>query len=375
MSTSTPAVEPARAPALPEDVTGAFDRAAAAVQPVDEAAAEAARVRHATLLKPPGSLGRLEDLGVRLAAIAGCCPPPVPEPAALAVFAGDHGVLAQGITPWPASVTATMFSAFVDGGAAVRVMAGRAGVRVVPVDVGIASALPGHVTADRHVAHRIAHGTRDLATGPAMTRAEVDRALDLGAAVAAALVDEGARALLTGEMGIGNTTPTACLLSVFLDLDPALVTGRGTGIDDDRLAKKRAVVAAAVDRVRTRLGDRPEPRAAVAEVGGLELAALAGFVVGGAAAGVPVVVDGIIATASAVVAEALAPGIADRCVAGHRSAEPGAEEALTHLGLSPVLDLGLRLGEGTGSVLALPVLQTAAAVLRDMTTLADAGLA
>ncbi len=343
-----------------------FDDAAAAVVPVDASAASEARTRHAQLTKPPGSLGRLEDAGARLAAVARICPPPVPDPAAVAVFAGDHGVLAQGVTPWPQEVTAQMVANFCAGGAAVNVLARHVGATVTVVDVGVVGDLPA---APGLEVRKVRRGTADLATGPAMSEADAVAALDVGADIAAQLVRAGARCLLTGDMGIGNTTPSAALIAAFTDRPAEEVTGRGTGIDDVRLAKKRAIVAAAAARV----AGKP-PLCVLASAGGLEIAALAGFVVGGAAAGVPVLLDGVIACAGALAAVALVPDAVGYLFAGHRSSEPGATVALAHLGLEPLLDLDLRLGEGTGACLALPVLQGAAKVLAQMATFTSAGV-
>jgi nicotinate-nucleotide--dimethylbenzimidazole phosphoribosyltransferase len=347
----------------------AFARATGALRPLDEAAMQAARDRHLTLTKPPGSLGRLEDVGVQLAGIAGRCPPPTPAPAAIAVFAADHGVVAQGVTPWPQDVTAQMVANFATGGAAINVLAGQVGATVHVVDVGVASelAVPAHgAHAVRH--HKVRAGTGDLAVGPAMSIDDARRALDVGAHVAHDLVRGGARLLVTGDMGIGNTTASAALVAALTGAPAGDVTGRGTGVDDATLARKAAVVARAVERAAT----HEEPLAVLAEVGGLEVAAIAGFVVGGAAAGVPVVVDGLIAAAGTLAAARLAPGVEARCVAGHRSPEPGATVALEALGLAPLLDLGLRLGEGTGACLAVPLVQAAARVLAEMATFAEA---
>jgi nicotinate-nucleotide--dimethylbenzimidazole phosphoribosyltransferase len=333
---------------------------------VDEASAAEAAARQDLLTKPTGSLGRLEHAGIRLAAIARCCPPPVPAPAAVAVFAGDHGVLAEGVTPWPQEVTAQMVANFCAGGAAVNVLARHVGAAMTVVDVGVATDLADAPGLLRRTVRR---GTANLAAGPAMTEAEVHQALDVGAAIAAELVSGGARCLLTGDMGIGNTTSSAALVAAFTGRPAAEVTGRGTGIDDERLARKRAVVAAASQRV------AGQPALAVlAGIGGLEIAALTGFVVGGAAAGVPVVLDGVIAAAAALAAVALVPESVGYLFAGHRSTEPGASAALAHLGLDPLLDLDLRLGEGTGACLALPILQAAAKVLGEMATFSSAGV-
>jgi nicotinate-nucleotide--dimethylbenzimidazole phosphoribosyltransferase len=343
-----------------------FSKAAAGLAPVDRVAAGEAADLHDRLAKPRGALGRLEAVGIRLAAIAGACPPPVPEPAVVAVFAGDHGVLEEGVTPWPQEVTAQMVAAFCAGGAAVNVLARHAGATVVAVDVGVAGDL---APAPGLLLRKVRRGTANLATGPAMTVEEARRALDVGADVAAEQVAAGARCLVTGDMGIGNTTASAALVAAFTGRPAAEVTGRGTGVDDETFARKVAVVDQALARTAV-----TDPLGVLASLGGLEIAALAGFVVGGAAARVPVVVDGVIALAAVLAAAALAPGCVDYCVAGHRSTEPGATAALDHLGLDPLLDLGLRLGEGTGACLAVPLVQAAAKVLGEMATLDGAGV-
>jgi nicotinate-nucleotide--dimethylbenzimidazole phosphoribosyltransferase len=246
------------------------------------------------------------------------------------------------------------------------VLARHAGAQVLAVDVGVAADLP---PAPGLLLRKVRHGTANLLQGPAMTVDEALRALDVGADVAAELVAGGARALVTGDMGIGNTTASAALIAALTGRPAAEVTGRGTGVDDATFLRKVLVVDAAVARA-------PDtgPLDVLASVGGLEIAALAGFVVGGAAARVPVVVDGVIALAGMLVAAALAPGCVDFCIAGHRSTEPGATAVLEHLGLEPLLDLGMRLGEGTGALLALPLVQAAAKILREMATLDSAGV-
>ena len=350
-----------------------FDAALAAVGPLDGAAAADAADLHDRLTKPRGALGRLETLGFRLSAIAGTCPPPVPAPAAVAVFAGDHGVLAQGVSPWPQEVTAQMVANFCAGGAAINVIARQTGARVVVVDVGVATILdPGLDDAHGLLCRKVRAGTADLAVWPAMTLEEARSALDVGAGVAADLVAAGARCLVTGEMGIGNTTPAAALIAALTGLPPSEVTGRGTGIDDATLARKVAVIdhALALHADAVAAG----PLATLAALGGLEIAALVGFIVGAAAARVPVVVDGVIADAALLVAVRLEPGVVGYCIAGHRSAEPGATAVLDHLGLDPLLDLGMRLGEGSGACLALPVVEAAARVLREMATFDSAGV-
>jgi nicotinate-nucleotide--dimethylbenzimidazole phosphoribosyltransferase len=285
----------------------------------------------------------------------------------VAIFAADHGVLAEGISPWPQEVTAQMVANFGAAGAAINVLARQVGVEVVVVDVGVAAELPEAPGLRRA---KVRSGTDNLAVGPAMSL-DAGAALDLGAALAAELVDGGARCLLTGDMGIGNTTASAALISVLCHRKPVEVTGRGTGIDDQRMARKVEIVTAAVSRAE---GEELAPLALLASVGGLEIAALAGYIVGGAAAGIPVILDGVIAAAAAVVAVALVPDSVGYLIAGHRSSEPGATAALEHLGLVPLLDLNLRLGEGTGACLALPLVQAAAKVLSEMATFDSAGI-
>ena len=348
-----------------------FPQALERLTGVDHAAAAEAAARHRRLTKPRGSLGRLEDLGVRLAAIAGQSPPPVPEPATVAVFAADHGVLCEGVSPWPCEVTAQMVANFGAGGAAICVLARQAGARVVVVDVGVASdldAFPGLVV------RKVRPGTANLAVEPAMTPAEAGLALDAGAAVAAEAVAGGARCLVTGDMGIGNTTSSAALVAAFTGRPVVEVTGRGTGIDDVTWDRKVAVVGRALDRAASDGTLAGGPLAVLASLGGLEVAALAGFVVGGAAARVPVLVDGVVALAALLPAAAIAPEVLSYCFAGHRSTEPGASAALSHLGLEPLLDLELRLGEGTGACLAVPILAAAARILGEMATFDQAGV-
>lgn len=343
--------------------------AAALVGPVDDDARRAADERQLNLTKPPGSLGRLEELAGQLAAITGQVPPPVPTDVALGVFAGDHGVVAAGVTPWPQEVTAQMIANVAAGGAAVSVLARQFGVRLSVVDVGVATKYPtGAGILDEHVAD----GTANLAEGPAMTEAEARAALDVGARRAVALVSEGATMLATGDMGIGNTTPSAALTALATGAEAAEVTGRGTGVDDPTLARKVTVIATAVERARA--AGHTDGVDALVEVGGLEHAAIAGFVLGGAACGVPVVVDGVIASSALLVANAIEPAVLPYVIAGHRSVEPGSTAALRHLGLQPVVDLDLRLGEGTGAVLAVPVVQAAARLLAEMATFDQAGV-
>jgi nicotinate-nucleotide--dimethylbenzimidazole phosphoribosyltransferase len=345
-----------------------IDQTLAAIRPPDPAAMAAARELHARLTKPAGSLGELEELSVRLAGLAGTCPPPLPQPAAVAVFAGDHGVHAQRVTPWPQEVTAQMVANFIAGGAVVNAFARQAGASVTVVDVAVAAPLapaPGLVVA------RVRPGTGDITAGPALTRDEAAAAVEAGIVIANALVDGGAGILVAGDMGIANTTPAAALIAAFTGAPAGRVTGRGTGIDDAMLAHKTGVVSAALARHRPDPGD---PLGVLAAVGGGEHAAIAGFMLGAAARRVPVVVDGVITVSAALAAAALAPEAVGAMVAGHRSAEPGASVGLAHLGLTPLVDLGLRLGEGTGAVLALPIVASAVRVLHEVATFDSAGV-
>jgi nicotinate-nucleotide--dimethylbenzimidazole phosphoribosyltransferase len=335
-----------------------------AVPALDGAAMDAARRRWATRAEPPGALGRLEDLGVHLAGVTGVCPAPLIQRPAVVVFAADHGVVADGASAWPSAVTAAMLATMAAGEAAISALAHVVGAQVTVVDVGVASptAHLGGV-----LQRRVRPGTASIARGPAMTAAEARKAVRVGADVAQEEIGAGADCLVGGEMGIGNTTPAAALISAVSGADPASVVGLGAGLPPERLAAKRRLVEQAL----ARLEGPTDPVHLLAEVGGLEIAALAGFYVKAAASRAPFVVDGVIATAALCVADLLAPGTAARAVAGHRSAEPGATVALAHLGLHPLLDLGMRLGEGTGACLAVPLLRAACQALADMADLPD----
>ncbi len=339
----------------------------AVITPLDEQAVADATARQAQLTKPAGALGVLEDTSITLCGIQGTCPPmPLTSPA-VAVFAGDHGVHAQGVSPWPQEVTLGMVANFRAGGAAVNVLAKQAGASVYVVDLGVAAELePGGNLLDK----KVAQGTADLRTGPAMSREQALQAIAAGIEVANELVDSGHDCLLTGDMGIANTTPSAALIAAFTGASAADVTGRGTGIDDETLARKVEVILDALARPR---GDNPVDT--LASLGGFEHGGLAGFVLGAAARKVPVVLDGVIAGSAALVAQALAPHALDYCLAGHRSVEVGHTVALARLGLRPLVDLDLRLGEGTGAALAFPIVEAAGAVLREMATFDSAGVA
>lgn len=346
-----------------------IDETIAAIAPLDADASAAADERQLTLTKPPGSLGELELIARRLAGITGQCPPPVPEPAALAVFAADHGVHAQGVSPWPQAVTTQMVANVLAGGAMTSVLARQVGAEVCVVDVGVAEDLP---ETPGLLVRKTVRGSADLSVGPAMTARECAAAVEAGVDVARDLVAQGNHLLLTGDLGIGNTTASAALVSVFTGVDATLTTGRGTGIDDETLARKTRIVAEAV----ASSGVGPDdPLGALAAVGGLEHAGIVGLLLGAAALRTPVVLDGVVSASAALAAAALCPLAPSYWFAGHVSAEPGSALAVRTLGLTPLIDLGLRLGEGSGAMLAVPVVQAAARVLAEGATFEQAQVA
>lgn len=339
----------------------------ARIAPLDEGVMGRARVRQQQLTKPPGSLGRLEDLAIQLAGIAGT-DRPVLARKAVVVLAGDHGVTAEGVSAYPQTVTAQMVANFLRGGAAVNALARAAGARVTIVDLGVAAELAPH---DGLVRLKIAPGTANATRGPAMSRDDALRAVEAGIAVAAAEVARGLDLLGTGEMGIGNTTAASAIVAALTGEPPAIVTGRGTGVDGLALRRKVGVVRQMLARNRP---DPADPLGVLAGVGGFEIGGLAGLILGGAAARVPVVLDGFIAGAGALLAVALCPAASAYLIAGHRSTEPGHGIVLDRLGLVPLLDLDLRLGEGSGAALALAIVDGAARTLAEMATFAEAGV-
>ncbi|WP_318217791.1 nicotinate-nucleotide--dimethylbenzimidazole phosphoribosyltransferase [Streptomyces sp. SCL15-6] len=340
----------------------------AQIRPLDAKALGEAWERQKRMTKPAGALGMLEIISAQLSGLSRQCPPPIPEPAAVAVFAGDHGVHAQGVTPWPQEVTAQMVANFLGGGAVCNAFATQVGAEVCVVDVGVAADLPA---TPGLLPRKVRAGTSDMTTGPAMTREEAAQAIEVGIETARDLVAAGNKALLTGEMGIANTTASAALISVFTGADPAEVTGRGTGINDETLARKTEVVRRALDLHQP---DPADPIGVLAAIGGFEHAAMVGLLLGGASLRTPVILDGVSAGAAALVARAIAPEVLAACIAGHRSAEPGHVAALNKLGLRPLVDLDLRLGEGTGALLALPMVQSTARAMHEVATFDSAGV-
>ena len=319
------------------------------------------------LTKPPGSLGRLEDLALQVGCVLGDPPPPL-DNVVVFVFAADHGVTARGVSAYPVEVTAQMCANFSAGGAAINVLTRSCGVQVRVVDVGVAAdvaGLPG-------IEHRkVRAGTDDLSVRPAMTAREVADALAVGVELACGA---DAQVAGVGEMGIGNTTAASALTACLTGVAARDLVGRGTGVDDLGLARKREVVEEAVARAARLTGPGTGALDVLRQVGGLEIAAMAGAMIGSASRGALVLVDGFISSAAALAACRLCPALPPYLVASHRSTEPGHAVVLAELGLTPLLDLGMRLGEGTGCALAAPVVRAAAALLREMATFESAGI-
>lgn len=337
------------------------------IPPLDQEAMTLARARQDNLTKPPGSLGRLEGLSVQLAGMTGVLAPRFPHKVVI-VMAGDHGVAARGVSAYPREVTAQMVANFLRGGAAINVLARHSGSRVVVVDIGVAADIPSHPDL---VSRKVAHGTKDFTQGPAMTRAQALQALEVGMEVTDIEAAKGLDLVAPGDMGIGNTTASSALIAAITGAPTETVTGRGTGISEEAWKHKVQVIQSALQLHRGGIGD---PIDMLARLGGLEIAGLAGVCLAAAAKRVPVVIDGLISSAAAMVAASIAPEAKAYFIASHRSVEPGHQRALSWLGLEPLLDLNLRLGEGTGAVLAFPIIQAAANLLGEMATFDEAGV-
>jgi nicotinate-nucleotide--dimethylbenzimidazole phosphoribosyltransferase len=336
------------------------------VNPPDEASRQAALTRHGQLTKPPGSLGRLEELGTWLAACQGQCPPnPLRRPR-IVVFAGDHGVATRGVSAYPSEVTAQMVANFAAGGAAINVLAAAAGAGVRVVDMAVDAD-----TADEISALKVRRSSAPIDAEDALTEDEVNAALAAGKSIVDDEVDAGADLLVAGDMGIGNTTAAAVLVAALTGTEPVAVVGRGTGIDDNTWMRKTAAIRDALRRAKPVTAD---PVALLRTVAGADIAAMAGFLAQAAVRRTPVVLDGVVSGAAALVADELAPGARAWWIAGHRSTEPAHSLVLDHLDLEPVLDLKMRLGEGTGATATIPLLSMAVQVMRDMATFADAGI-
>ena len=338
------------------------------IPPLDEDAAHQALIRQNQLTKPPGSLGRLEEISIRLAGMKADPCPSVSRKAVI-VMAADHGIAAEGISAFPAEVTKQMVMNFLQGGAAVNVLARQAGASLTIVDIGVASdfdpSLPGLLQ------RKVACGTRNMVGGPAMIRAEAEEALAVGMEVLDKEAENGLDLIATGDMGIGNTTPSSAIASVLTGLPVSAVTGRGTGLTDAGLAHKVKVIERAIAL------NTPDPKDAMdvlCKVGGLEIAGLAGVMIASAARRIPVVVDGFISTAAAMIAIGLVPDVRHYLFGSHESVEIGHRIMHKHLGLSPLLNLNLCLGEGTGAVLTFHLIEAASRIIREMATFAEAGI-
>ncbi|MFZ5426849.1 MAG: nicotinate-nucleotide--dimethylbenzimidazole phosphoribosyltransferase [Thermodesulfobacteriota bacterium] len=344
--------------------------AIARIAPVDASLVPAIQARLDDLTKPRGSLGRLEELAMRLSLIQGGQAPKA-DPAIIFTCAGDHGVAAEGVSLYPQEVTRQMVLNFVSGGAGINVLARQAGAELVVVDAGSAGGTyPEHPNL---VQAKVAPGTANMAKGPAMTTDQCLQALLLGIRLAEDAAARGCRTVGTGDMGIANTTPSTALYCAFLGLAPEAVTGPGTGLDKDGVSRKARVVARCLE-VNSDAVKSGDPLRILAALGGYEIACLAGLILGAAANRMAVLVDGFISTAACVAALRFAPAAADYCIFSHASAEPGHQAIMLALDAKPVLDLGLRLGEGTGAALALTLLRASAAVMNEMATFSQAGV-
>ncbi|MGU3654545.1 nicotinate-nucleotide--dimethylbenzimidazole phosphoribosyltransferase [Mycolicibacterium sp. A43C] len=352
---------------FPTEVPAGFPNVFPTVLTPDVDAGQAALLRQLTLTKPPGSLGRLEALSVWVSACQGLCPPRQFERARVVVFAGDHGVAQAGVSAFPPEVTAQMVANFAAGGAAINVLAELAGAGVRVADI----AVDAEQTTDAVGSHRIRRASGNIAVEDALTAEQTDAAITAGRAIADEEVDGGADLLIAGDMGIGNTTPATTLIAALTRSEPVAVIGRGTGIDDAGWARKASAIRDALYRARAVVAD---PIGLLRVCGGADLAAMAGFLAQAAIRRTPVLLDGVVVTAAALVAEELAPGARAWWQAGHRSTEPAHTLALQRLELEPIIDLGMRLGEGSGAAVALTVLRAAVATLASMATFAEAAV-
>ncbi len=336
------------------------------IKPLDKGAMAKARARQDILTKPQGSLGRLEELSAQLAGIQG---KPVPQikHKAIITMAGDHGVVKEGVGNWPQEVTGQMVYNFIAGGAGINVIARQVGARIIVVDMGVACELNGTHLLSR----KVAPGTNNMISGPAMTAEQAIKSIETGIEILTAEIAGGLDIVGTGDMGIGNTTASSAICAVMTGRPVAEVTGRGTGIDDKQLAHKVEVIKRALE---INCPDPAQPLDVLAKVGGFEIGGLAGVMLAAAANRIPVVIDGFISGAAALIATALSPGLKDYLIAGHVSAEAGHRLLLKHLGLKPILDLDMRLGEGTGAALGIFLCETAARVLAEMSTFEQAGV-
>jgi nicotinate-nucleotide--dimethylbenzimidazole phosphoribosyltransferase len=340
------------------------------ITPADEEGKRLARERADRLLMPKRALGRLLELGEKVAGITGFGRMELSRKIVV-VMAGDHGVTEEGVSAYPREVTAQMVRGFVRGHAGINVLARHAGIDVRVVDMGCASDLSDLVRQGSVLDAKVSQGTRNIRRGPAMDRSQAIQALDCGIRIARDLADSGVQMIGTGDMGIGNTTPSTAIAALACGRPPSEIVGRGTGIDDKALARKTAVIEESIAANRPELSD---PVGVLAKIGGFEIGGLAGLILGAAERRLPVVVDGVVSTAAALIAFLLKPCLRDFMFCSHRSMEPSQHVMLELMGLEPILDLGMRLGEGTGSALAMPIIEAGAKVIKEMATFAEAGM-
>ena len=338
------------------------------IQPLDRNSMEKAKARQDTLTKPTGSLGRLEELSVQIAGIQGKPLPQIKNKAVI-VMAADHGVATRGTSAYPQEVTAEMVLNFLHGGAGINVISRQVGARVIIVDMGVAVKLESNPDL---ISRRIAAGTQDMSQGPAMSVIQAEQAVGAGIEIVTAEVKKGLDIVATGDMGIGNTTASSAICAVMTGKTVAEVTGRGTGLDDRQLQQKISIISESIALNRPQSA---KPLETLAKVGGFEIGGLAGVILGAAANRIPVVIDGFISGAAALIAAGLCPQSRDYMIAGHCSVEPGHKIILQHLGLKPLLDLEMRLGEGTGAALAVSVAEASVRILDEMATFEEAGVA
>ncbi|MBE0415518.1 MAG: nicotinate-nucleotide--dimethylbenzimidazole phosphoribosyltransferase [Dehalococcoidia bacterium] len=343
-----------------------LEKAIQKIGPLDEEAMKAARERQDELTKPQGSLGRLEELSIKVAGIRGEATPL--EHKAIIVMAADHGVVAEGVSLFPQEVTAQMVQNFLHGGAGINVLARHVGARVVVVDMGVAAELETH---PHLISRKVALGTRNMMRGPAMSRAEAISAVEAGIEIMEREFEKGLDIVGTGDMGIANTTPSSAITAAITGEAVAEVTGRGTGIGDSQLAHKVRVIE---ETLKVNQPDPNDGLDVLAKVGGFEIGGLVGVMIGAAAHRIPIVIDGFVSGAAALIATRMAPKLSDFLIAAHLSAEIGHEVALKHLGLKPILDLRMRLGEGTGAALAIFIIEAAVRTLAEMATFSGAGV-
>lgn len=344
-----------------------LEKTISSIPSISDEAMFSAKLRQDQLTKPQGSLGRLEELSIKVAGIVGNPKPRISRKVVI-VVAADHGVVEEGVSAFPKEVTAQMVYNFLRGGAAINVLARHVGAKVVVVDAGVATDLQPHPALK---IRKIGYGTGNIARGPAMTRSQAIQALEIGIELVEEELSHGLDIVAPGDMGIANTTPAAAIAAAVTGVSPEIVTGRGTGVDDETLVRKINTVKRALEV------NQPNPKDGVdvlAKVGGFEIGVMAGIILGAAANRVPVVLDGFICTAAALIAATIAPQVKSYCIAGHCSAERGHRVMLEYLGLDPLLDLNMRLGEGTGAVIAMSLVEAACKILNEMATFSEANV-